>query len=207
MKPIAPPSLFKSSTVAALSLAAGLALAAGAQAQSAPPQQGEQAQHRWAEGADRQTMQAEHARRLQALRAVLAIRPDQESAFQAFASAMRPEGGAWGPGRTGENEHRPMGQDQDSDMSAPQRAEMMVREFDEHSREVGQHLERVAAATQALYAVLSPEQQRAFDALPTLMGHEGWGGHRMERMHGGEGGMGYEPDGRADRAPGEDAPR
>ena len=76
-------------------------------------------------------------------------------------------------------------------MTTPQRLDAMARREAEHAAMQQKHAE----ALRAFYAALSPEQQRAFDALPPMMHHEGhkhWGeGHGPGHMGppGGPGGQ------------------
>ena len=75
----------------ALALIAALAGASAVQAQDAPAAPGAPGAHRtWDPAQFRARMEARRAERLKALHDVLAIRPDQESAFQSFAAAIKP---------------------------------------------------------------------------------------------------------------------
>lgn len=119
---------------------------------------------------------AEHMRmhaeaRLKAVHDVLEIRPDQEAAFKAFAESMKPEPMGDRPDHPGMmDEHARAGA-----MTTPERLDMMSKMIDEHMSRMRARFQRHAEAIRALYAVLSPEQKRAFDALPLLMGHGGMG--------------------------------
>jgi hypothetical protein len=161
----------------ALAFAAVLGLTAVAHAQMQPPPPP-------APGAQGEEMARmhEHMRmreemRVKALHDVLAIRPDQEAAFQAFAASMHPE---HGPGMAGRNE--PGGgwrHEHEGDMAAmtaPERLEAMLKRFDERTARMRETLERHATAVRGLYAVLGPDQKRTLDALPMLIGHGGMGG-------------------------------
>ncbi len=108
-------------------------------------------------------MRRRHEERARALRAVLQLRPDQEQAFAAFQAAMtpkRPEG-RWGegPGPGGA-------------MTTPQRLDRGLERMQAHLEEARAR----AAAVKSFYAVLTPEQQRAFDALGRMHGEGGWRG-------------------------------
>jgi hypothetical protein len=122
---------------------------------------------------EREARMAEHVR---ALHDALAIRPNQEGAFQAFAASMQAADGPAGPrgdGRGGRGDHVPLAR-----LSAPERADEMLRRFDERTSRMREALARHAAAVKTLYAALSPEQQKAMDALSELSGHgeqRGWG--------------------------------
>ncbi|HWF00815.1 MAG TPA: Spy/CpxP family protein refolding chaperone [Caulobacteraceae bacterium] len=89
----------------------------------------------------------------QDLRRRLQLRPDQEAALQEFARAMAP------PADTQARMERE--QQQAASLTTPQRLDLMVSNMDE-MRQVT--LARVQA-TKAFYRQLSPDQQRAFDAL------------------------------------------
>jgi hypothetical protein len=57
----------------------------------------------------------------------------------------------------------------------------MLARFDDHAARLRERLARRAAAVKTLYAVLTPDQRRVFDALPALRGRGGeeggWGRH------------------------------
>jgi hypothetical protein len=112
------------------------------------------------------------------LHTILRIRPDQESAFQAFIGSMAP------PPR-GEHEHKDhaaMGT-----MTTPQRLDRMLAKMDEHTARMRQHIQ----ATKTFYAALSPEQQQVFDAFMRAHHHGHGGGHG--HWGGGHGPMGEGP--------------
>jgi hypothetical protein len=172
----------------ALALIAALAGASAVQAQDAPSTPGAPAAHRaWDPAQFRARMEARRAERLKALHDVLAIRPDQESAFQAFAAAVRP------PERTPGDHPGGKGGDraQLASLTTPERLDHMAQRMQERTQRRQAAFTRRAEATKALYSALSPEQRRTMDALPLLRGgHEGrggwgkgrghWGGHGME---------------------------
>jgi hypothetical protein len=197
--------------LSALALAATIGLAMSAQAQTPPPPPpgaapgGPAWRHDGAAGRPGmgERREARRAARLKALHDVLAIRPDQESAFQTFAAAMSPEPGrgAWGRGaggwRPGEREgDKPVASREAA--STPERLDLMLKRFDEREARMRAAIERRATATKALYAALSPEQQRTLDALPRLSGRGAWGG--PEGMRGGR--MDHGPGGPGPGAPG-----
>lgn len=183
-------------TIPSVAAACGLTLfaVAAVKAQDAPPpptaasaahgQPGPE--HR---GVMLERMQHRRAEHLQLVHDALAIRPEQESAWQAFAASMTPQPGAWerkGEGK-GEGEDRRR-------LTTPERLDREV----ERAQAGVAALQRHAAAVKALYAALTPTQQRTFDALVELHGgfHGGFhggphGGPGM--MHGMHGPMG--PDG------------
>ena len=106
-------------------------------------------------------MQELHARMLEDLRAVLRIRPDQEAAFKSFQEALSPPP---------PEPHMPPS----ADLTTPQMLAMAAQ----HEAEKKARLDRHSAAVLALYAVLSPDQQKALDALVRMH-------HMFGAMHGG----------------------
>jgi hypothetical protein len=163
-------SLVLAAALATLSAAPLLAQPAAPPADGAPGRAG-WAAGRGPEGQERreEAMRRRHEERARALRAVLQLRPDQEQAFTAFQAAMtphRPQGreGGWGkgPGRGG------------AAMTTPQRLDLGLERMQAHLEMARAR----AAAVKSFYAILSPEQQRAFDALGRMHGGEGgWRGH------------------------------
>lgn len=87
------------------------------------------------------------------LRHRLLLRPDQESALQDFVRQVTPPPGFQQKMYQQQQEMR--------SMTTPQRLDAMINNIDEMRRMM---LER-ASATKAFYATLTPDQQRAFDAL------------------------------------------
>jgi hypothetical protein len=140
----------------------------------------------------RQHTEAREAARLKALHDVLAIRPDQESAFQAFAARpTRPQNG--GPGWRGPDDRRMAGGTAGAGpepTTAPERIDAALRRFDERTSRMRDALQQRAATVKSFYAVLSPDQRRTLDALPQLTGHGGWGGRGDAGPRGPGGGMG-----------------
>jgi periplasmic protein CpxP/Spy len=141
-----------SASLAAMAAVVSVAYAVQAQDQ-APPAQGpaHSAEQRAAWMHDRQEARAK------ALHAILNLRPDQEAAFQAFQAAMAP------PARE-HHEHMDRGAAQA--MTTPQRLDRMAERM--AKRETAFRLR--ADAIKSFYAALSPEQQRAFDAMPMMRG-------------------------------------
>jgi protein CpxP len=116
---------------------------------------------------------AEHrAQRARDLHIVLRLRPDQESAWQAFQAAMAPPPRPERP--PGE---RPPGPPPMAE-TTPERLDMMGK----HLARMEAHRARMDAATRTFYAALSPEQQQVFDALGRLREPRGPGpgGPRMK---------------------------
>lgn len=163
-----------------IAAACGFALfaASAACAQDAPPPPaatGAPAQHG---GMMRERLEHMRAEHLRLLHDALAVRSDQEGAWQAFAASMAPAPGAherhWGPeGKDGEHRH----------LTTPERLDRMEARMSEHMAAFQRH----AAAVKALYAALTPAQQRTFDALARLHGLHGGFGHEGMGMHPGMG--------------------
>jgi protein CpxP len=129
----------------------------------------------------RQHWQEKRASHLKALHDALNIRPNQESAFAAFAAAMSPP-----PGAGGRDGHKADRSATAQALTTPQRLDQMAQRMDARTTRMKQAFERRAAATKALYAALNPDQQHTMDALHHLMGHDGMRrGGRGE--HGGHG--------------------
>ncbi|HEY3889363.1 MAG TPA: Spy/CpxP family protein refolding chaperone [Caulobacteraceae bacterium] len=147
-----------SASFAAMAAVASVAYAVQAQDQ-APPAQGpaHSAEQRAAWTHDRQEAHAK------ALQAVLNLRPDQEAAFQAFQAAMTP------PPR----EHHDHMDQAEAAMTTPQRLDRMADRMARREAE----FRRRAEAIKSFYAALSPEQQRAFDAMPMMQGGDHGMGH------------------------------
>lgn len=121
----------------------------------------------------RARMQAHRQEKLQALRQVLRLRPDQDAAFQAFAQAVAPLGGG---GWKQDGQDR-AGAGAGAAATTPQRLDMLASRLSEREARMRRRIE----ATRAFYAALDPQQQRVFDSLMELRGHGGGlGGHGME---------------------------
>jgi protein CpxP len=148
-----------SASLAAMAAVVSVAYAVQAQDQ-APPAQGpaHSAEQRAAWMHDRQEAHAK------ALHAILNLRPDQEAAFQAFQAAMTP------PAR---EHHDHMDHAAAGAMTTPQRLDRMADRMAKHEAE----FRRRAEAIKSFYAALSPEQQRAFDAMPMMQGGDHGMGH------------------------------
>jgi hypothetical protein len=136
--------------------------------------------------------QEREARHIKALHDVLEIRSDQEAAFEAFAAALQRQPSEKPP------EASPPAQDMGA-LTTPERLDRMAKMMADHETRRRARFDRVSGAVKSLYAALSPEQKRAFDALPALLGprfglggHMGHGGHMMAdgmgRMGGRDGG-------------------
>ena len=171
--------------VSALAFAAALGLAAVSHAQPAPPPPpppGSLATHHWDRDGAADPREAHGAGRLKALHDALNIRPDQEAAFLAFAASMRPE---QPEGMAGPDGRGPGMEAHAAGLTAPERADQMLKHFDEHTGRMRQALVRHAEAVKTFYAALSPEQRRTLDALATLVGRPGRPmGHGMRGLEG-----------------------
>ncbi len=100
---------------------------------------------------------------------ILRLRPDQESAWQAFEAAMGP------PPRP----DHPMGPPDGPPSTTPQRLDHM----DKMMAEMQARHARMEAATRTFYAALSSEQQQVFDALERLRGPHMGGPPMAMMMH------------------------
>jgi len=165
-------TILKASAALAASVAVlSFACVAFGDDQAAGPRQPPTAEQRaqW-----REQRQAEHAQRLQAL---LNLRPDQQPALQAFLAAMAPSGH--------EHHGRPEGMTP-AQLTTPQRLDKMADMMARHQAE----FQKRADAIRTFYAALTPDQQKAFDALPMgMMGrgdHERGGDHGMRHGHDGD---------------------
>lgn len=193
---------FKKTTIASLTLAAGLstlALAGATQAQvnnSAPAARSAPA----APTADRraqmeQRMAERRAARAKDLATVLRLRPDQMPALNTFLDSQRPNAGQMGrtpgarPAPPAANAAPP---------TTPQRLDRMA----ERTQQRQARMQQRTQALRTFYAALTPEQQQSFDALGRLRGGPeargggrrgpGGGEHRGGRMMG-RGGPGGPP--------------
>lgn len=142
---------------------AALALATLAHAQ---PAGGPHAAHAAAPDmkAHHEALQKQHA---EDMKTVLRLRPDQEAALAVFMEAHQPP------------VHEMKGPPEPKALTTPQRLDEMAKREAAMS---AQH-ERMRQALAKFYAALTPEQQKAFDALQRLKGPHG--GPMM--MHGGHG--------------------
>mgnify|MGYP001416533414 CR=1 FL=1 len=116
--------------------------------------------------AHHEAMKKQH---MEDLKTVLRLRPDQEAALAAFIASHEPQ-------------RMEMKRSASGAMTTPQRLEEMARHEEAMRAAQARHRE----ALSKFYAALSPEQQKAFDALHRLQGHGG--GHGGMMMHGGRGG-------------------
>lgn len=199
---------------AALASVSTLALAQAAPAGGPPTAEQREAWQAKAEAHmhEHMEMQAKH------LRDLLQLRPDQEPALQTLLAALAPShmdhmgdhgmgDHHMGPGGPGHMDHPmgggPDGHDDFAKLTTPERLDKMSAMMSEHMARHQAEFQKRAEAIKAFYAVLSPEQKRAFDALPEHMlggmhghhggeGHDGWGHHMGPGPHG-PGGPGSAP--------------
>ncbi|RZL64473.1 MAG: hypothetical protein EOP81_08460 [Variovorax sp.] len=129
------------------------------------------AEHKRLSPAERfERMQAHRAKGQADLKAKLALTPAQEGAWSSFTAASQP------PARDA-NAPRP-DRAALAKLTTPERLDRMQARHAERSA----MLAKRADATRAFYAVLTPAQQKTFDAESALRGHR-HGGHRGH--HGG----------------------
>ena len=119
-------------------------------------------------------MQARQAQHLQELKAKLQLAPTQEAAWASFTGVLqaRPS-------------HMPApgaGPDM-AQLNTPERLERMKAMRVQHQAEMNAFMDRRADATKALYAALTPEQQKVFDAQTARMMQARGHGHG-HGMHG-----------------------
>ena len=149
----------------ALAAVLGLGLVVSAAAQDRSPAPGGSAGPR---GGDRQKLfeDRQHSRE-QRLHDLLQIKPDQETAFRTFVASLeqaRPERGQIprGQRRDGGPGPRQRGSGAaDETLTTPQRLDRAAQRL----ADAQQRLQKEAAAVKTFYAVLSPDQRKAFDAM------------------------------------------
>lgn len=178
----------KISLISGLLLAAGLAYSQGPMGgpcDGMGPQGGMHGmQHDRMGGMDPTRMQAMVDRRNANLKAQLKITAEQEAAWNAYTEAMK-------PGANMMNHQRPDPAEM-AKLTTPERIDRMQALRAQHMGEMSAAMEKRAQATKTLYAQLTPEQQKLFDAaaMPGQRGAQG--GHRGPKaghgmMHGNQG--------------------
>jgi hypothetical protein len=164
----------------ALAVACGLAFGAAgvALAQDAPPPPPAHAlggpDHQGPHGQWGGHRRGEHER---LLHDALALRPDQEAAWATFKASLAPSPEAQARRKAWAEEavdRKDGPRPEHARPTTPERLDRMAARMAEHQAAFQRH----AAAVKAFYAVLSPQQQRTFDALAVLGAH-GHGGHGM----------------------------
>jgi hypothetical protein len=163
----------KSIAAAALLAACGIA----AQAQTTPPpppgaphmqmHDGEKMHERMQEH-----MQQRMQRRMESLKRILQVSPNQEGAWNNWVAAMRPN--------PANMEQRHKMHEEFARMSTPERIDRMRQMRAQRSAE----MDRRADATKALYAQLTPPQQKAFDEVSLKFMHGGRGHGGRDSHHG-----------------------
>jgi hypothetical protein len=160
-----------------------LALATVANAQPAAPphhEGGPPEMHHAEFKAMHEAMMKQH---VEDLKTVLRLRPDQEAALQAFVAAHHPP-------EMGEMHDKMFGPPKP--LTTPERLDEMAK----HEAAMAAEHQKMAQALKTFYAALSPDQQKAFDALQRLQGPMGMhGGHGMHMMMLGGPGMMDGPEG------------
>jgi hypothetical protein len=154
----------RSLTAAAIGCGLALGLGGAGRAQdaaaSAQPAPGGEAAHHWGERDQmRARFEAGRQRRLQTLHDALGLRPDQESAWQAYVADSKPPEDRGPGGWT-----REPGDEARAPLTAPQRLDRMGQRI----AALQARLERRAATVKRFYAVLDQRQQKTFDALFSL---------------------------------------
>lgn len=148
-----------------LTLAGASAMAQGAAAASPAGAPGE----RMMQHHDPAKMQAMMARHHAELKTRLQITAAQEGAWTAYSAAMQPP--AQGTRSTPEQRA------EFDKLTTPERIDKMAAMRAQRMTDMNAAMDKRGAATKALYAALSPEQQKVFDAE-----------HKQRAMHGGRGG-------------------
>ena len=110
-------------------------------------------------------MQAHRAQRLAELKQKLRLESSQEGAWNSFAAAQQRPARPAGQARAEREAF--------AKMTTPQRLDRMQARHAER----GARFTELMTATRNLYAALSPEQQKTFDAETLRFGHRGHGHH------------------------------
>ena len=127
-------------------------------------------------------MQAMMDHRHAALKTQLKLTPAQEPAWTAFTAAMKPAPEMMAKQRPDPAEM--------AKLSTPERIDKMKTLRAQHMSDMTAAMDKRGEAAKTFYAVLTPEQQKAFDAhaMQTMGGQRGG-----KPGHGGMGGMGAMP--------------
>ena len=134
--------------------------------QAASPAQADQRAHKPRDGKGFERMQERRAKHLADLKTKLKLNASQESAWTAFTSATQP------PTRPAPGADRAAARAEFEKLTTPQRIDRMQARQAERSA----HFAQRAEATKTFYAVLTPEQQKTFDAESLRRGPRGHGG-------------------------------
>ncbi len=147
---------------------AAMAQGAGAPANAAPAA-GTHAVHDGWGRHDPAKMQALIARHQGDLKAKLKITPAQEGAWTAYAASMQPPAHGARP--------TPEQRAEFDKLTTPERIDKMRALRTQHMQEMSVAMDKRADSTKALYAALSPEQKKTFDAEHQRGRHGEHGGH------------------------------
>jgi hypothetical protein len=147
---------------AALAAVFGLGLVASAAAQDRAQVPNAPAGQR---GGDRQKLfEDRQNKREQRLHDLLQIKPDQEPAFRTFVASLEQARPQRDQGQRGRRQGGPGAQDQA--LTTPQRLDLASQRLADRQ----QRLQKESAAVKIFYAVLTPDQRKAFDAAPVVGG-------------------------------------
>jgi len=128
----------------------------------------EQRMHKPHDGKHFERMQERRTKHLAELKTKLKLNASQEGAWTTFTAATQP------PARPAQRADRAAARAEFEKLTTPQRLERMQARQAERSARFAQRAE----ATKTFYAVLTPEQQKTFDAESMRRGHHGHHGHR-----------------------------
>lgn len=120
--------------------------------------------------------EADAAKQMAELKAILQITADQEGAWTAFTTAMKP------PARM---DHQRPDRAELSKLTTPERIDKMRALRTQHMAERTAAMDKREEATRAFYAALNTDQKKLFDAEQARMDHH-HGGHRGGHHGGGK---------------------
>jgi hypothetical protein len=139
------------STLRAFGFALILAAPAVGSAQDAPPAPptsvGPTGAHHWGHGPMPQGRWSPEGRHLKAIHDILGIKPDQEAAFQAYASALHPQTPAPGAPARDWPDHKAL-----AAMTTPERLDLMSQRIDAREAKMHARFERVIACRSLVMA-------------------------------------------------------
>jgi Spy/CpxP family protein refolding chaperone len=119
-------------------------------------------------------MEQMHAKHHANLKAKLKITASQEAAWSSFTASMKP------PADMGKRPDRA----EMEKLTTPERLDKMRAMHKERMAAMDAAMDKRTEATKAFYAVLTPEQQKIFDAEHSKMDRHGKDGHRGKGAHG-----------------------
>ncbi len=157
-KPLLIAGVLATAGVSAFSQAPGMGSGAGPMMHDG---MGHQGMHKM----DPARMQARMERRQAALKAALKLTPAQEGAWTTFTAAIKPPA---------DRAAKRPDFEALSKLPTPERIDKMKAQHAQHVNETTAVMEKRGEATKAFYAVLTPEQQKVFDAAAAR--HPGPGG-------------------------------